>query len=341
MGLDALLLDTGDLSSPEVGDEVERWAAGWIKDAAALGASRVRVIRRASGAGADRDPRERRPVPPARRAGYRSPGRHGELGGEELTTPDAVLRFLDETQGQVGLLIDLGNWSGRSKYDNLARIAPFAETCHAKCHALPDGSGLDAADYARSLRVLADAGFDGPLALVFEGPGDDPWAGMEAERAIVAEVFAGRLMPGGRGHPAVTLRFVGRAVLQTESHAGGVGSPRDSIRRFAQLKKAAPDRVDDGQVVQARLAQPLHVRRRRTRRGSRSARPTASMRRASARPAGPSMPSSRSRCTSSRRMALVRREAGVHRGAEDAAVRARGRGGRELALGAAEAGFVL
>ncbi|MBE7217855.1 MAG: helix-turn-helix transcriptional regulator, partial [Caulobacteraceae bacterium] len=41
---------------------------------------------------------------------------------------------------------------------------------------------LDAADYAASLRVLADAGFDGPLALVFEGPGDDAWAGMADER---------------------------------------------------------------------------------------------------------------------------------------------------------------
>ena len=44
VGLDALLLDTGDLSSPEVGDEAERWAAGWIEDAAALGASRIRLI---------------------------------------------------------------------------------------------------------------------------------------------------------------------------------------------------------------------------------------------------------------------------------------------------------
>jgi sugar phosphate isomerase/epimerase len=190
VGLDALLLDTGDLSSPAVGDEAERWAGGWIEDAAALGASRIRLIggrhapeQTAIHASATRFRRLAEAAPDIRVV--------TENWRELLSTPEAVLRFLDETQGHVGLLIDLGNWSGPSKYDDLARIAPFAETCHAKCHALPDGSALDAADYARSLQVLADAGFDGPLALVFEGPGEDAWAGMEAERAIVADVFPG------------------------------------------------------------------------------------------------------------------------------------------------------
>ncbi|MBW4042719.1 MAG: sugar phosphate isomerase/epimerase [Acidobacteria bacterium] len=190
VGLDALLLDTGDLSSPDLGDDAERWAAGWIDDAAALGASRIRVI----GGRQEATPATiHASAVRVRRLAAQAPGVRvvTENWHELLSTPDAVLRFLEETQGDVGLLIDLGNWSGPSKYDDLARIAPFAETCHAKCHTKPDGSALDAADYRRSLQVLADAGFDGPLALVFEGPGDDAWAGMAAERDIVAEVFPG------------------------------------------------------------------------------------------------------------------------------------------------------
>ncbi|WP_375389598.1 sugar phosphate isomerase/epimerase family protein [uncultured Amnibacterium sp.] len=186
--LDALLLDTGDLSSPDHGDEVEGWARAWIDDAAALGAARIRIVggrqepsAEAIGAAAAR----------LRRLVEGSPGVRivTENWRELLSGPDVVLQLLDETQGLVGLLVDLGNWGGPTKYDDLRRIAPFAETCHAKCHASADGTGLDAADYTRSLQVLADAGFDGALALVFEGPGDDEWAGLDAERAIVREVF--------------------------------------------------------------------------------------------------------------------------------------------------------
>ena len=188
VALDAVLLDTGDLSSPDASDEVERWCAGWIEDAAALGASRIRLVggRQAPEAAAITASATR-----FRRLAEAAPGIRvvSENWHELLSEPEAVLRFLDETQGLVGLLIDLGNWSGPTKYEDLARIAPFAETCHAKCHVTPDGTALDEDDYARSLRVLADAGFDGPLALVFEGPGEDAWAGMAAERAIVARVL--------------------------------------------------------------------------------------------------------------------------------------------------------
>jgi sugar phosphate isomerase/epimerase len=187
--LDALLLDTGDLSSPDRGDEHERWTSGWVADAAALGARRIRVI------GGRQAPSSEALHASAVRLSRLADEGHGvrivtENWHELLAGPDAVLRLLDETEGQVGLLIDLGNWSGPTKYEDLARIAPFAETCHAKCHATADGSALDEPDYVRSLGVLADAGFDGPLALVFEGPGEDEWAGMDAERAIVRGVFA-------------------------------------------------------------------------------------------------------------------------------------------------------
>lgn len=187
--LDALLLDTGDLSSPDQGDEVERWTAGWIADAARLGARRIRLIggRQAPSAEAIRASatRLRRLAGDAQGVRLVTENWHELLAG-----PDQVLQLLEETDGQVGLLIDLGNWSGPTKYEDLARIAPHAETCHAKCHVSADGTALDEADYVRSLEVLAEAGFDGPLALVFEGPGDDEWAGLDAERAAVRRVFA-------------------------------------------------------------------------------------------------------------------------------------------------------
>jgi sugar phosphate isomerase/epimerase len=188
--LDALLLDTGDLSDAEEGDAVERWTRGWIADAAALGATRIRLV------AGRQAPSPEAIAASAARFRRLAAGSDGvrvvtENWHELLSGPDAVLRFLELAGGDVGFLIDLGNWSGPTKHDDLRRVAPHAETCHAKCHALPDGSALDEADYLASLEVLAEAGFDGPLALVFEGPGEDVWAGLDAERALVQRVFPG------------------------------------------------------------------------------------------------------------------------------------------------------
>ena len=85
-------------------------------------------------------------------------------------------------------LIDLGNWTGAAKYDDLAKLAPRAETCHAKCHFTAVGPNED--DFRRSLIVLKDAGFSGPLALIYDGPDADEWANLDREWAIVSEIFA-------------------------------------------------------------------------------------------------------------------------------------------------------
>ena len=49
----------------------------------------------------------------------------------------------------------------------------------------------DEVDFRRSLAVLRDAGFDGPLALIYDGPDADEWANLDRVWAIVTDVFAG------------------------------------------------------------------------------------------------------------------------------------------------------
>jgi hypothetical protein len=107
---------------------------------------------------------------------------------ELLPSAASVQDLFAHTGDEVGFLIDLGNWKGDSKYDELAAVAARAETCHAKAHHSPAG-GLDADDYRRSLQVLSEAGFDGPLALVYDGKDTDEWRWLEAEHALVGEVF--------------------------------------------------------------------------------------------------------------------------------------------------------
>ncbi|MCB0074520.1 MAG: hypothetical protein KDE20_23810, partial [Caldilineaceae bacterium] len=99
----------------------------------------------------------------------------------------SVRAVLDATGGAAGLLIDLGNWRGPHAAAELAEIAPLAETCHAKCHFT--GSEPDAADFQRKLSILKEAGYTGPLALIYDGVDDDEWAMLDRVSALCNDVF--------------------------------------------------------------------------------------------------------------------------------------------------------
>lgn len=187
IALETLLIDDGDLTHPERADEVEAWVSHWLDVAEALGATRARVI-----AGHAEPTPERVQEIAARlmRLADTHPNLRLVIENWTRMTQDAqsVQALLQETNGKVGLLIDLGNWRGPSKYDELARIAPSAETCHAKCH-FPDGAP-DSEDFRRSLQILKDASYGGPLALIYDGPDDDDeWGNLEREDAVVQTVF--------------------------------------------------------------------------------------------------------------------------------------------------------
>jgi sugar phosphate isomerase/epimerase len=192
IALDALLVDAGDLTHPTDADAHQAWIDAWIDDAERLGARRARII-----AGQQ---------PPTPQLLEQSGRRLAALAAAHpdirivtenwmalLPDADSVRSVLDAAGDSVGLLADLGNWAGPDKYDQLAAIAPYAETCHAKCHHTVDGE-LETEDYRRSVQVLLDAGFDGPFALVYDGPTDDEWASLDAEHAIIASMVE---QPGG------------------------------------------------------------------------------------------------------------------------------------------------
>jgi sugar phosphate isomerase/epimerase len=184
--VDAILVDDGDLTGTDA-DAAEAWIGGWLDTARDLGAHRVRV-----GAGFAHPTPERLRESAVRLV--RLAISHPEVRvitenwHELLDSADAVNTLLDETGDRVGLLIDLGNWSGPDKYEQLAQIAARAEACHAKCRF--DGSGPDKDDYRRALQVLQDAGFDGPMVLIYDGPSDDEWGMLDVEWNLVQQVFA-------------------------------------------------------------------------------------------------------------------------------------------------------
>ena len=184
--LDTLLIDDGDLMDPKNADRTESWIGDWLDVAVALGATRARVV------AGQAEPTPERLRESARRL-VRLARAHPDVrlvteNWKSLLPDGATVReLLRQTGNEVGLLIDLGNWSGPGKYDELALIAPLAETCHAKCRFV--GGEPDADDFLRALRVLKDAAYDGPLALIYDGADDDEWAQLDVELDLVRSVF--------------------------------------------------------------------------------------------------------------------------------------------------------
>lgn len=182
--LQTLLIDAGDMTDPVNAARDTRWIAGWIDVANALGAENARII-------AGKQPFS--PETMSRSvAGFRellalNAGSPLKLVTENwfdlLATPDAVHELLDRLEGQVGLLADMGNWTGPDKYEGLKSIFPRASLCHAKA-SFADGA-LDEVDYGLCLAAAEEAGYAGPYTLIFDAEHPGEWAGLAQERDFI------------------------------------------------------------------------------------------------------------------------------------------------------------
>ena len=186
--LECFLVDDGDPTDTTRSAPGESWISGWLEVATILGAPRARVV---AGKSAPTPLRLDASAAVLRRLAARHPELRVVTENWHALLPDAdaVIALLERTEDQVGFLVDLGNWRGPGKYAELARVASLAESCQAKVR-MTD-VGMDVEDYRRSLSVLRDAGYAGPLAMVYDGPDPDEWGHLEQAYAIVCEVFGG------------------------------------------------------------------------------------------------------------------------------------------------------
>jgi sugar phosphate isomerase/epimerase len=185
-----LLIDGGDITHPESGARDLEWTKRWIDVAAELGSQNARVI-----AG------KAQPTPEnlelsrdhlkvlcehARPLGVRL---FIENWFDLLPSPQEVLWLLDELNGDIGLNLDFGNWSGDDKYEKLEAIAPRAESSHSKAR-FTARDEMDKADFVRCLDITRAAGFAGSYTLIYDGPDADEWRHIEIERDVVLPYLA-------------------------------------------------------------------------------------------------------------------------------------------------------
>ena len=186
--LQTLLVDAGDITHPEHGARDEAWIGSWFEIAAALGAENVRVI---AGKQAPTSETVDRSVAALKRLADLNAGSSARLVTENwfdlLSTPAVVHEVLDRLEGRVGLLGDFGNWSGESKYEDLASIFARAELCHAKA-SFASGQ-LEEADYGASIGVAEEAGYKGPYTLIFDADHPSEWSGLAQERDFILSLL--------------------------------------------------------------------------------------------------------------------------------------------------------
>ncbi len=184
--LEMLLIDAGDLMAHDQAANLA-WYDEWLDVATILEATRARIC-----AGRSAPERERLMASGRALAELASSYPDVRIVTENWleATPDAdsMLTVLEAAGDTVGLLIDLANWAAPEKYAELERIAPRAESCHAKCNF--DAGGPNVADFERTLTILKNAGYEGPISLIYDGPDNDEWAGLDREWEIVSSVFA-------------------------------------------------------------------------------------------------------------------------------------------------------
>ena len=184
VSLFSLLIDDGDISSPQHQARDMAWIEGWLAVAGKLGADCARVIGGKTlddGAVA----RSRDALASLADTAARHDVRLMTENWFDVTgTPERVCELLEPLRDQVGLCVDFGNWKGADKYDDFAQVMTYAESTHAKC-SFTSPLQPDAADYERCLQVCDAGGFSGPYTLIYEGPDDDEWAALRLEADMV------------------------------------------------------------------------------------------------------------------------------------------------------------
>ncbi|MBZ0291609.1 MAG: sugar phosphate isomerase/epimerase, partial [Anaerolineae bacterium] len=169
----------------EHGERDLAWIGEWIDIAGQLGAKRARVI---AGKAEPSEAALEKSMAGLAQLATRAESQGVRLMTENwfslLSTPDYVRRLLRGLDKRVGLCADFGNWRGEDKYEKLAQIFHFAESCHAKC-SFTSPFQPDRDDYTRCLELSRAAEFDGPYTLIYDGPEDDEWAGIGIEIDMV------------------------------------------------------------------------------------------------------------------------------------------------------------
>ena len=116
---------------------------------------------------------------------------HGGLSA----VPEHVLFIVEEVRlthgpNSIATLPDFGNWPDTpDRYDQLAKLLPFAKAVHAKVSDIDEQLSHPAWDLERCVALTKAAGYDGHLGIEYVG-GDEPIEGVKRAISKLAPLLA-------------------------------------------------------------------------------------------------------------------------------------------------------
>lgn len=208
-------IDAGDLSGATAQQRIEdtERIREWIRVAARLGATYVRVNTGSPTAGGSREDRAglvESLTALSDEARAQSVELLIENHGGLSSDPEYLLDIREQVGAdRLGILLDLGNFepligiaharlAGGTPddtgldttrvYESIARLAPVATLVHAKAHD-PASDGTPLYDLHTALEIVADAGYTGPISIEWEGMLGSPWENVAAVLDTVRAIF--------------------------------------------------------------------------------------------------------------------------------------------------------
>lgn len=110
---------------------------------------------------------------------------HGGLS----RTPDPIVAVMRRVNSPFcRTLPDFGNFADEIRYEAIEKVVPYAAACHAKFWAFDEHGHDTKLDIWRVKNILRECGFEGRLAIEYEGEGDDS-EGVRLSKALLERVF--------------------------------------------------------------------------------------------------------------------------------------------------------
>jgi len=190
----------------------------WIDRAVILGAPHIRVFAGALPKGGNLADAKKTCIEQLEECGDYA-GKHGIFLGIEnhggiVAEPNDLLDILKAVKSPwVGINLDTGNFHTEDPYADLARIAPWAVNVQIKAEIRPKAAKTDEpADFARLLKILRDANYQGWVALEYEAK-EDPWVAVPRHLGTLKQLIQGGAAPAATaaaGEPAWQSLFNGK-----------------------------------------------------------------------------------------------------------------------------------
>jgi sugar phosphate isomerase/epimerase len=100
-----------------------------------------------------------------------------------------IIRIIQATDPKwVGALVDFGNFPPEKRYEEIARLAPYAFGTHVKVNRFDEHGEAAEYDFPRVLGLLKGVHYKGPHSIEYEGEGD-PMEGARQTKALLVKYW--------------------------------------------------------------------------------------------------------------------------------------------------------